>query len=992
MNKIKCLLLLLLVFFTPSLLAETVIGVNPNPIVPGNYVQFAVVSDGASLSKVKVTFESGRALNLVSKSNHLYTLEYVLPPTHPLGAHELTVSYIQEKKKKSFKHRYFVDSDKRDLDKEVSYRELRRLGGLSVTESGTKYDALLLTHNNLVKTYRTLAAKKNTLVKQLRTASTPEAKATVNGKLDTVRRAIVLNSEQVIQKRKEIINLIKRLTVEQEQYQTKLLLVDALQEDTITRLTVLGSSDNATAKKGLQKDFKEVSLGLVESEIASANRSLQVTKRFLSSRDKAAEKLESKLSKLQLNLTKLRNKESLVKTDLDELLELVASAEKKIADAKASLKTVKEAKEKKRLERSIRRIQGNQKSLLKKKAKLQKDLRYSAASIKTKEAQLKPALLKLNTQLADLEKKSQLINAKQRELDNYKDIRRDILVWMKKSMIESQDIIAQTNDSSTLEFDTSDSTQVTDKALKAKAYQLSVKNSTLERHNSELKKRLKKARKSNYKYAISPSVGIRIFNDSDNLENGKEAGLSVLANVSERFSVQGGMSLLSADDVSKSGIPDVTQFTFYKVGAVYDFNPGQRSRLVALTGFEGDIEAKKQPLSLYGGLGFKYFVFPDVVSKIELQFSHDLLTTFGFEKQLGIRRNGSSEEYSALDGYGSEKATLRFQIPQKRVHYGLSSVNFVDTKGHWGRDAIERVTALGMMHGENRNGDWHFDPNGIVSRADAAEMLVKAIYINDLYNTQKTPIRMILAGDPKQSYFLTLHVTHKQKGLIKEVLTETPVFAGSMTYDWDGTDTTGNKVPAGDYTITAILTSRGIDFNDRQAAGYKKRILDSVNKNVEIIESDVPVFQTDAKFVVTDLGERSSVYVNESLQLRLFHKIGIKTPTDNVTPISFEPDRPIQRAEFMVSVSRSLLQIGAMSSKAYIDFSPYKDSQNIPDNWKQDLGMYVVELGYGGDELKRIRPVDNLTRAEAATILDRLVNWQDDFQKMETGSSSSYFQ
>ena len=68
--------------------------------------------------------------------------------------------------------------------------------------------------------------------------------------------------------------------------------------------------------------------------------------------------------------------------------------------------------------------------------------------------------------------------------------------------------------------------------------------------------------------------------------------------------------------------------------------------------------------------------------------------------------------------------------------------------------------------------------------------------------------------------------------------------------------------------------------------------------------------------------------------------------------------------------------MGAESRNLSIDFSPYSDWQTLSPDVKNKLITYVVELGYGGNDKKMLNPYNKITRAEAAVIISRVLDWK----------------
>ena len=101
-----------------------------------------------------------------------------------------------------------------------------------------------------------------------------------------------------------------------------------------------------------------------------------------------------------------------------------------------------------------------------------------------------------------------------------------------------------------------------------------------------------------------------------------------------------------------------------------------------------------------------------------------------------------------------------------------------------------------------------------------------------------------------------------------------------------------------------------------------------------------------------------------------------------------DPGKAINRIDFIIAVSKLLIELGADIPKVSIDYSPYKDWDLVPKYQQKYLATYVYELGYGGDDKSLLNPYRKITRAEAAVILDRMVSWQQ--QRYSYNDVTSY--
>ena len=102
-------------------------------------------------------------------------------------------------------------------------------------------------------------------------------------------------------------------------------------------------------------------------------------------------------------------------------------------------------------------------------------------------------------------------------------------------------------------------------------------------------------------------------------------------------------------------------------------------------------------------------------------------------------------------------------------------------------------------------------------------------------------------------------------------------------------------------------------------------------------------------------------YVSRAIELGLCDNI-------NSAETEFGVDEPITRAQAAALMGRLLKP--ELSSAAL----SFADTATIPD-WAQEPVLVAVQLGLiAGNDDGTFRPMNNLTRAEAATIIERILN------------------
>ncbi|MDA8211554.1 MAG: S-layer homology domain-containing protein [Clostridia bacterium] len=105
-------------------------------------------------------------------------------------------------------------------------------------------------------------------------------------------------------------------------------------------------------------------------------------------------------------------------------------------------------------------------------------------------------------------------------------------------------------------------------------------------------------------------------------------------------------------------------------------------------------------------------------------------------KRLGIFRY-DGEKWQSIGGrVDGRKRTVSTEITESGTYAVMAYINsFRDTNGHWAQESIEILLAKGVLEG---NGYGYFAPEGALTRAQFAKMLVKALNIpvyNENYGT-----------------------------------------------------------------------------------------------------------------------------------------------------------------------------------------------------------------------------------------------------------------
>ena len=102
------------------------------------------------------------------------------------------------------------------------------------------------------------------------------------------------------------------------------------------------------------------------------------------------------------------------------------------------------------------------------------------------------------------------------------------------------------------------------------------------------------------------------------------------------------------------------------------------------------------------------------------------------------------------------------------------------------------------------------------------------------------------------------------------------------------------------------------------------------------------------------------------------HNLDVMAGTSATT---FSPNDPITREQIATILYRYAKYIGlvAQDSATSADMSVFNDGDKV-SSWAQEAMAWAVEVGlFKGDDTGSLNPQGNATRAEVATLLERLI-------------------
>jgi hypothetical protein len=776
--------------------------------------------------------------------------------------------------------------------------------------------------------------------------------------------------KHVVIEKMNIEKMKEEILKEQKNIREKLTGISTQEEQIVrTKQSLMGKEGNL--------EEKEESLNRLSIKIADQSKSLKDKKEVLErigvSVEKEKERLNQEKEIIKSQKMSIKKIKSAVKSDQENIKKLSVnlSSQRQELDKKKKLLSGKSKKMKqafKRKESNLKKMElvllVSKKSLI----KVQQDYEEKEEKIQTKAQQLKEKEKKLEKEekkfkeaqtfiikaeqdltgkYKELQRLSNIVKHQLQKLENYsKQSKKEQLAYLKKL-----DNRVQTLDSLT-------------RLMEKRATKINQLNKKLKRKNNQLNKQLIKAYAPDYRYSLSPFIGLRKFKD-DTFNVGSEFGGDFTMFITPMFSIRAGLSSLSATKRTSNNETTNKESIRYAISSVFDMNPGKPVRLkphIGITdGFNSD-----DAFEMKVGLDLDIYIKKDIITRIGIANAKDWLFTIGIDKQFHV----SSSKYSKVKKekiMSNVNIEMILTVPSTRFYFKRPEQQFEDIEGHWAKDKINTVANVGILNGKSRV---RFDPNGPVSRLDTAKAMILMLYSDAMVINPQTKMGVTLLSDPGQECFVNITVINQHGNIIRTLLNNKSRFKGNYIIKWDGQDDQSNRVDPGTYEVKVNIYTEELTENKPGDYEVKKILAATQQKKITIQEIDEPKFTRDTltlNFVDLPKDRNLNNIVNESIRIGVF-----KRPNHH----SFYPNKSVTRLEFILAVSNLLVHMGAQEGAARVDFSAYKDVRNVDAQTRSYLSVYAAELGYGGDGKSRLRPNKLITRAEAATIITRLMEWR----------------
>lgn len=463
-----------------------------------------------------------------------------------------------------------------------------------------------------------------------------------------------------------------------------------------------------------------------------------------------------------------------------------------------------------------------------------------------------------------------------------------------------------------------------------------------------------------FRHSLAPYLAYRKFDRDVALKTGGEAGIRYGEYILNRLAVEAAVGITPT--VRENSRKDITTFVTYYTGLSYDIINFENWAYMFLTaGLKGEFSGLRPALPL-GGLGFKFELTPDFLTRFDVKIGEDIIAAFGFEQRfenflLWDPQPRVPEVLVINNDLGQDTRKSFLRVPEQIYSIVTREMMLQDVLNHWALNDILAVTAYNVM--EPANNGAQFNPKQLVTRFDAAKIVVSAAYIQRILQHSQAPVFYTVEGKEGLPYSVEMVVRDSNGVAVRRLLSHKKHYRGSYTIVWDGKDDYAQPLSRGLYSIE-MMVFEGDELKTIQ------------DDTIELITTLPPRLTESA----TGLG------FDNPTEPDWARKVVNEAVTSGIIDLAFSSNpelanAPIPKIDFIIAVSKALSILGASTDKVF-DLTLYKDKDAIPSYALNYLNLYIAELGYGGvEEKSTLQPAKQLTRAEAAVIINRLLRWNN---------------
>jgi hypothetical protein len=983
---------------------EIKLSVSPNPAPQGAKIRIALQSD-TPLLKVTVKNKHMSNFSLKSIEDGLFSQTTRLSEKHPIGKFKAIVTIITLKDKLyEIPLEYTViKQNAKPIQQPEEFGGQKNFKENEESKLNSQIDFLQDSVDLLEKDKKNLNKKIDDLKKEIENL-----------------RKNSMNTDELLKKQKELENLQKKL-IDQENSLNKrneelgknLERLIKKEKDLQLREFELKKQKKEIEKEKKKLSEKSTTLQTKEKEIKQIESNLQESQRDIEAKEKILGETASGLSKFKAGLdTKEQNLEE-KEESLEEFQNVLETKNLELISLTSSLDTEKEkinlkrqalSSEKSKLSANYDELDKEKEwIILEKKSveSLESEIKKETANFYTlKKAEQTQLLAKrtilrernaelykveetMNLRQAKLEdqrflisKQEEIIEKKEEDLENTKTY----IETLKKDLEKKYDEMLALKDwldNKQLEIEnnfqkTKKETNVSEKAfveefekleslsrlLQKKSNRVMTMNEQLIHRNTALRQELETVAPPEYRFGFSPYIGTHIFNENRSLESNLEAGLKFSTFLKNNwfFETQIGFVPTTATNSSE---PET--ITTYGLNLNYEIIDTNQYSLHINSGFGGDLsESGKSGMSI--GTGFRYKGNKRTL-RIDTQIGSDIALNIGFEKKLefesfSLLTKEDLKKVSKPQVLAKENVEFIVSVPEEKVQFQFEYTSpYKDMKKHWAKSSINMLDSIGIYE---KNGTENFHPKEYVTHSEIAKVLVNLSNLEKTLNQSVTKVKFSIIDLLRLPYDIDIVVNDEKGNLVQTLVKNKKYYPGEYEVEWNGQNQLNLYVNDGTYSLESKISDSGVTLNTQSDK------INVINRKQVTYRPEV-----ENSMVFEDVSESdpNRPYIQQAIRNKLL--FAQRDPSG----FNFEPNKTINRLDFILATSRLLSELGAFS-KVTPDLSPYRDIKHLSEGKKDLIGLYINELGYGGDQHSRLLPYRKLTRAELAVITNRILVWE----------------
>ena len=495
-----------------------------------------------------------------------------------------------------------------------------------------------------------------------------------------------------------------------------------------------------------------------------------------------------------------------------------------------------------------------------------------------------------------------------------------------------------------------------------------------------------------YRQSLTGQMGYAAFPGGSNIDSTFQGSLLFTHRYNPAWTLEAKLGVIPSLATTPGSGTQFRTINPYEIGVAYDLKTKWNGTFPYVrSGFNGDFSNYNgHNLALYVGAGLVYPLSNRNFLRADMAWGRTLTVSVGFGRSFRVFWDDYPEQPASVAVIQSvptptikyitktiyvtatpapvvkepvvvpvapvEAATpvsCNISVPAYFYTFAGTVPEFTDAQDHWALSSLRRASLLGLLSIEKGV----IRPNETVTKTDMADMVVKATYLHQILGKMATRLGATIEGSPTAFYTVDLSILDKTGKEVRVLVYQERRKAGDFEVLWDGTDGV-SPVEAGTYTVLLRVSRAGKVMDESRAEivarPFKAVALVGDGQSVVFSEKHESDWATKIIQNFTNQG-----YVDANLGKKFRNA-----------------EKPITKIDFIVAVSKALSQLGATGPAQPFDWNYYKDKDAIPSYAIGNLEVYVNAFGFGGVRgTSMLEPSKKITRAEAAEILNRLLNW-----------------